>query len=198
MSRVADRALLPVVASLFLIAVPAAAFASDIGAQLGYAKAHDAKSGNGLVGGHLEIGLTPFLGIQGAVDYRLVETTDISAGVTQGTLKVRSVPTTVTARLYLPGPVSPFAAVGAGWYHLVYDYSSNLQALGASDHAETTFGWHVGGGVRVMVAPKVSVYGEGRAVFVRPDHALNQQVFDQVKSWDYDSVYFATGVSLHL
>jgi opacity protein-like surface antigen len=197
MTRYGSRAIVPLACALILIA-PAASVASDVGAHLGYAKGRDADTGNGLVGGHLEIGIAPFLGIQGAVDYRLVEKSTINAGVTQGTLKVRSVPTTVTARLYLPGPVSPFAAVGAGWYHLVYDYSSNLEGLGASDHAETTFGWHVGGGVRVMVAPKVSVYGEGRAVFVRPDHALNQQVFDQVKSWDYDSVYFAGGVSLHL
>ncbi len=197
------RAALLCLAPAFLLLMPsgvrpAEASGGSIGAHLGYAKARDAKDGNGLAGGQLELRLASWFGIQGAVDYRLVNTYRIDALAASGDLKVRSVPTTVSAKVYVPlVAVSPFAEAGAGWYHMIYDYSSNLESAGLSDRSETTFGWHVGGGVEVPVAPRISVYGEGRAVFVDPDHALNDELKNQVKNFNYDSSYFAAGLNLH-
>jgi opacity protein-like surface antigen len=197
--RVPVLCLVPAVLLLFAAGVrPAEASGGSIGAHLGYAKARHAEDGNGLVGGQLEIRLASWLGIQGAVDYRLVNKYKIDASVASGDLKIRSVPTTLSAKLYIPLVVfSPFAEAGAGWYHLIYDYSSSLKAAGLSDDTETTFGWHVGGGVELPIAPRVSIYGEGRAVFVDPDHALNREIRDEIKNFDYDSTYFAAGLNLH-
>ncbi len=197
------RAVMLCLAPAFLLLLPsgvrpAEASGGSIGVHLGYAKARDAKDGNGLAGGQLEFRLASWLGIQGAVDYRLVNTYRIDALAASGDLKVRSVPTTVSAKVYVPlMVVSPFAEAGAGWYHMIYDYSSSLESAGLADRSETTFGWHVGGGVEIPVAPRVSFYGEGRAVFVDPDQALNDQLKNQVKNFNYDSSYFAAGLNLH-
>jgi opacity protein-like surface antigen len=176
--------------------LPAAA--SDIGAHLGYAKGADADEGNMLVGAHAELSLLKFLGLQGAADYRLVESTEVDLGGGEtGELKVRSIPLTLTARAYIPGTFSPFVALGAGWYHLIYDYSDEIEALGAEDDSETTFGWHVGGGLRYYVAPKMSLYGEGRAVFVDPDREFENTDLENITDFNYDSTFFAAGLSFH-
>ena len=176
-----------------------AAASGSLGMHLGFAKARDAEDGNGLLGGQVELGDSGFLGIQGSVDYRLVESTEIQSNGVHGKLAVRSVPVTVSARLYpLPrsGP-SPFIVLGAGWYYILYDYSKNLEALGADDDSEFTFGWHVGGGLSLPLNSTWSVYGEGRAVFVDPDKKPDQELFDDVSGWDYDSSYWAAGLNLH-
>jgi opacity protein-like surface antigen len=187
---------LAVAALLALGALPAAA--SDVGGHLGYAKNRDAEEGNMLIGAHLEMSLASFLGIQGAVDYRMVESTEVDlGGGEEGELNVRSVPLTVTARAYVPWTVSPFVAAGAGWYHLMFDYSDELEALGAEDETDTTFGWHVGGGLRYMLAPRVSIYGEGRAVFIDTGDVLEDSDFEEITDFDYDSTFWAAGMSFH-
>ncbi len=182
-----------------LFAPAARAEGGNIGFQAGWAKASDADKGNGLVGGHLEIMALPILGIQGQVDYRLVNTYAIDTPAGSGDLKIRSVPVTVSARIYLPpmGSMNLFGVAGGGWYYLIYDYSESLHEVGLKDSHETTFGWHVGAGLDIAVAPKVSIYGEGRAVFVSPDKALNQQIRDEIKDFNYDSTYLAGGISFH-
>jgi opacity protein-like surface antigen len=137
--------------------------------------------------------------VQGAVDYRLVETYTLGVPGVEDELDVRSVPVTVTGRLYLPAGerVRLFAAAGAGWYYVIYDYSDDLEGLGAEDENEHSFGWHIGGGLDVDVAPDVSLYFEGRAVFVDPDRDLDDATFDDVEELDYDSTYFAGGVTFH-
>ncbi len=192
-------ALLCALALIAALPAPAAAAGGSIGAHLGYAKGSDAEDGNGLVGGQLEFRLASFLGIQGAVDYRLVNTYAIDTGPVNGELDVRSVPITASARLYLPtmSNFSLFGVAGAGWYHMIYDYSQQLEDLGIEDNTETTFGWHLGAGAEIMLAPKVSVYGEGRAVFVDPSHSFDEHVQDQIKDFNYDSSYFAAGLNLH-
>lgn len=170
-----------------------------MGLHLGYAESKDAENGNGLAGAHLEIGVLPWLGLQGAVDYRLVETHPVQGNTASGEIDVKSVPVTATARLYLPIPSNwrLFAAAGAGWYYLLYEYSDELIAVGFEDRHENTFGWHVGAGVEVKVAPQVSLYGEGRGVFVDPDQALDSETFEAIERFDYDSLYFAAGFNLH-
>jgi opacity protein-like surface antigen len=186
-------------AAALVAAAPAGAAGGNIGIHAGYAKAADAQDGNGLVGGHVELRPIPWLGLQGAVDYRLVETYALDTGPVDGELDVRSVPITASARLYIPGvaPVSLFGVAGAGWYHIIYDYSEELEDLGADDESESTFGWHLGAGLDVHVTPSVSLYGEGRAVFVDPERSLDEEVFDDVEEFNYDSTYFAGGLSFH-
>lgn len=179
-------------------AVPALADVG-LGVHFGYAKARDADSGDGLVGGHLEIRPVRVFGILGAVDYRSVSQYDIMVGPVDGSLDVRSVPVTLTGRLYLPVGLtsSVFAGAGAGWYHLVYDYSNDLEDIGVDDRSESSFGWHVGGGLDIGIAPRVSLFGEGRAVFVDPNRDLDDGTLEQAQDFDYDSSYFAGGLTVH-
>jgi len=178
------------------IAPRAEAIGGNVGGHVGYSKTKDAEGGAVLVGGHGELRLIKWLGVQGAVDYRHISSFDINTPNGSGELSVREIPVTVTGRVYLPvSKVSPFAAAGAGWYHLIYDYSNNVEAMGAEDKSTNTFGWHVGAGLEVQVAPHIGLYGEGRAVFLDPERDLDSSVFDQVKDFDYNSTYFAGGVN---
>jgi len=183
--------------ALVLATAAVPAFGSDVGLHLGYSKAEDSTSGNGLVGAHLELGLLSFLGIQGAVDYRLVETIPVAVGGRDYALHLRSVPVTLSARVYAPLGIRPFAEAGAGWYVLLYDYAPELEAAGLNDETQTTFGWHVGAGADVPLTPTVSVFGLVRAVFVDPNKTLDQPTLDRIQHLDYDSVYSAAGLSLH-
>jgi opacity protein-like surface antigen len=170
---------------------------SNLGAHLGYSKAKDADGGNFLLGGHLEIMPVPFLGVRGAVDYRTVESFDYGYGGTDGSFDIRSIPVTVEGRLYLPGAsVSPYAALGAGWYFLKYDFSDNLEALGFQDDSDSEFGWHLGAGLTIAVAPSIAVFGEAKAVFMDANRTINDETLDAVVDFDYDSTYFSTGINL--
>lgn len=197
-----DKRILPALAAavaLLAAAAPAEAGGARIGGHLGYAEAADAESGNFLVGGSLELPLLPVLGAQLGVDYRHVNEYSISTGGEEYSLDVRSVPITVSGRLYLPtGGPSPFAEFGAGWYHVVYDYDADLEALGAEDESESSFGWHVGAGLDLPVGPRASLVGQLRWVFVDPDRNLDEGVFSDVEEFNYDSWYGAVGLEIRL
>jgi opacity protein-like surface antigen len=185
-------------AALCLSALPALAQStttSGYGAHVAYSKAADSDQGNYLVGGHIELGLAPVLGLVGAVDYRSSE-----RFLRNGTeeLKVKSVPITLTARLYLPTKttLSPFLQAGAGWYRVIYDYSPALeQVLGRGDDSVTTFGWHAGAGAKIHMSDVVSLTGEARYIFVDPQKDLGSDVRREISNLDYDSLYFGAGLS---
>jgi opacity protein-like surface antigen len=137
-----------------------------------------------------------FLGIRGAVDYRTVESFDFDYGSTNGEFNIRSIPVTLEGRLYVPGVVvSPYAAAGAGWYFLKYDFSENLELAGFEDDWDDSFGWHLGAGMVVGLVPAVSLFGEAKAVFLDADREINSETIDAVVEFDYDSTYFATGLN---
>lgn len=187
----------PPLMAIVILALAPPARGGSVGVHLGYSKAKGTESGNALVGGHVEFGLLPILAVHGSLDYRLVETREIAAGGRQYALDIRSIPLTVSARLYAPLRVRPFVEAGAGWYVILYDYAAELQALGFANETESTFGWHVGAGVDVPVSATVSVFGEGRAVFVDPNKTLDRPTLDRIEKLNYDSTYFAAGLSLH-
>ena len=170
----------------------------EYGPHIAYSKAVDSDKGNYLVGGHMELHLAPFLGLRGAVDYRSSERFAVG-GPQAGSVRIRSVPVTLSGRLYLPlnPSASPFLQGGAGWYHVSYDYSNTLQqAAGLSDESVTTFGWHVGGGLRLALSPSVSVSGEAQYIFVDPQKRLDSEVRDKIRSLDYDTTTFGLGLSI--
>ncbi len=170
----------------------------EYGPHLAYSKAADSDEGNYLVGGHMEFKLAPFLGVRGAVDYRSSERFRI-ASEEGGLVRVKSIPVTVSGKLYLPltPSASPFMQAGAGWYRVVYDYSGVVeQATGLSDQSVTTFGWHVGGGLRLALSPRVSLSGEAQYVFVDPEKELDTEVREQIRNLDYNSATFGVGLSV--
>jgi len=166
------------------------------GPHVAYTKVADADDGNYLVGGHLEMMLAPILGIQGAVDYRSSE--PFGDTIFPDAVEVRSIPITATARLYLPTPAfSPFLGLGAGWYHVNYDYSKQIEnQLGFKDERVSTFGWHLGGGAKVPISPRFSLGGEARYTFVDPERNLNDDVADEIRDFDYDSFYLIGALNI--
>ena len=98
----------PVVVLIALSAAPAGAAVLGIGAHGGCVKAYDADEGTGAYGAHLDLHLSPWFALQGSVDAWLEESIPLNSDTSVGDLKVKSIPLTVTARLYLPfRPPSP-------------------------------------------------------------------------------------------
>jgi opacity protein-like surface antigen len=172
--------------------------AGEYGPHIAYTKAADSDNGNYLVGGHIELLPAPFLGLRGAVDYRSSERFKVG-NLQEGTVRVKSIPITATGKLYLPlsTSASPFLMAGAGWYRVVYDYSSAFErATGLEDQSVSTFGWHLGGGLKLGLSPTVSLSGEAQYVFVDPEKKLDSEVRDQIRNLDYNSVTFGLGLSV--
>ena len=171
---------------------------AGVGAHLGQVRAADAKSGSSTIGGHIEFELLPVLALRGDIDYRHVETLNLDIPGQEGEVDVRSFPVTATARFYFPtGPTFRlFAAAGAGWYYMRYDYSGAF--LVVEDESDSSFGWHLGGGLQWELSPTVAIYGEVRGIFVDPDRSFDEDLARDVEEFDYDSVYMAVGVTLGL
>lgn len=78
--------------------------------------------------------------------------------MSNGAVHVRQWP--ITASLLLTPMNVVYAGAGVGWYHTTYDYEDD--ALG--DETVQKFGVHVGGGIKVPVAPRVALDLGGRYV----------------------------------
>jgi len=169
----------------------------NVGIHAGYAKAQSAESGNALGGVHLEFMPVRVFGIQGAVDYRSDEEFDVSYLGTDAELNVRTIPITVSGKLYAPiAPrFQPYGLVGAGWYHQVFDFSENLEMLGFGDRDETTFAWHVGLGASALMSPRFGAFAEARWVFLDPDQQLNDNTVEQLEDFDFDSSHLMAGLN---
>ncbi|MBD3162522.1 MAG: outer membrane beta-barrel protein [Candidatus Eisenbacteria bacterium] len=187
------------VAMLLAVPMPADS-AGNYGPHLAYMKASDAEDGNFLVGGHLELRPAPIFGIQGAIDYRSTEEFTVGAGNEDHGLEIRSVPITVSGKLYVPTEQSfqPYALAGAGWYRVIYDYSEPFEAIfGIEDETVTTFGWHFGLGANVRMSEIVSLFGEARYAFVDPGKDLDEDVRDEIGEFDYDTMTLGAGLNIH-
>jgi len=70
----------------------------------------------------------------------------------------------VTASLWLtPIPVL-YAGAGVGWYHTTLEYRPSL---GLTDQTKQNFGVHLGGGMKMPLAPGVALDFSGRYVFLQ-------------------------------
>src|SRR5512143_2817817 len=101
-----------------LVATDCASAGGDYGAHIGYAKTRDANTGEMLFGGHFEVDPVPAFGVQASLDYRSRESFLVPSSGVRERVEVRSIPFTLSGRLYLPASpvVSPFLTGGAGWY----------------------------------------------------------------------------------
>jgi Outer membrane protein beta-barrel domain len=79
-------------------------------------------------------------------------------------LKVRMWP--VTASMWVTPIPAFYAGGGVGWYNITFDYDDAV-APPLQDHTEQEFGVHLGGGVRVPLAPSAAVDLNGRYVMLR-------------------------------
>ena len=69
----------------------------------------------------------------------------------------------ITASLYVTPTPQLYLGAGVGWYQTTLDYDEDL---GIADDTSQDFGFHVGGGVQVPVAEKISVDLGGRYTFM--------------------------------
>jgi opacity protein-like surface antigen len=196
------RLLNPATAALLLIALsaaPAGAAVLGIGVHGGCVKAHDADQGTGAYGAHLDLHLSPWFALQGSVDAWLEESIPLNSDTSVGDLKVKSMPLTVTARIFLPisSTFAPFAGAGAGIYYVEKNYPQSLNDLHINDDTTQEFGWHAAAGVEVKIARLFSVYGEGRAIFADTGEKLDEAVVQDLKDFSYDSVAFTGGLTIH-
>jgi len=77
-------------------------------------------------------------------------------------LRVRMWP--VTASLWLTPVPALYAGGGVGWYHTTLDYDSSLPF---ADETRQEFGVHLGGGLKLPLAPTAAVDLGGRYVMLR-------------------------------
>ena len=177
--------------------VPQKRSIGNFGIHGGFVKVRDAQDSDFQGGAHLEFNPARWLGIQGAVDYRSEERMDIESGPLNAEVDVRTLPLTLSGKLYLPvaPKFMPYGLAGAGWYHQKIDFSEDLENVGFQDRTDTNFGWHLGLGATVEVSPRVALFGEGRWIFLDPDRDLNEATVDQIEDFDFNSSHILAGVS---
>lgn len=96
--------------------------------------------------------------------------TDEIAG---GALDIRQWP--IMASLYFTPANVVYAGAGVGWYHTTYDYEDETLA----DETTQDFGVHLGGGIKVPVAPRVAFDVGGRYVMLQDQESrLVPEKFD--------------------
>jgi opacity protein-like surface antigen len=111
--------------------------------------------------------LVPFLMAEIGASYR-------SEDRFGGNLHVRQWP--ITASLWLKPVPMLYAGGGAGWYQTTLHYAESLQL---SDETKQKFGVHLGGGMRLPLAPMVGLDLNGRYVFLdNVDQKLTTEKFD--------------------
>ena len=114
--------------------------------------------------------LLPILKDEIAVSYR-------SDSQMDGLLRVRQWP--ITASLWLQPVPSLYAGGGVGFYHMTLDYDQDRIPLAIQDETREEFGVHLGGGLRVPLAPTAALDLGGRYVMMRDQESrLVPQKFD--------------------
>ncbi len=144
---------------IFLIAVlslpPAAARAAEIEPYVGLTRSVGGDDTKSQVG----------VALRGSIVPRLLRS-EIAAGYRSeealgGDLKVKMWPVTVSA-LLTPVPTL-HADAGVGWYNTTFDYRDPL----LKDETKQKFGVHLGGGVKIPVAPVVALDLTGRYIWMK-------------------------------
>ncbi len=137
----------------------------SVGMTRSVAGTADAKVSGGIA---LRGDLLPFLKDEIAISYRSEEQSG-------GLVRTRMWP--VTASLWLQPVPMIYGGAGVGWYNTTYDYDQSVLGTAVKDETKQQFGVHLGGGVRMPLAPAVALDFGGRYVMLRdqeshlvPDH----------------------------
>jgi len=133
-----------------------AAMAAEIVPSVGLTRSVDGDETNKSVGLALRGSLVPgVLKSEIGASYR-------SEDQFGGNLKLKMWP--ITASLLVSPIPTLYGSAGVGWYHTTFDYD---EALPFEDETKEEFGVHVGGGVRVPLAPAAAIDLGGRYVMMR-------------------------------
>jgi len=152
-----------------LIASVQLARATEIIPSVGMTRAVDTGDNNTEISGGLALrgDMTPFLMAEIGGSYRSEERSG-------GDLHLKQWP--ITASLWLKPMPMLYAGGGVGWYYTTLDYS---KASSFSDETSSEFGVHLGGGLRVPIAPIASLDLNGRYVFLGElDQKLSTEKLD--------------------
>ena len=143
-------------ALLLIVAQPKAASAIEVIPSVGITRSVESDGVNKQVGLALRSSIVPHL-LKSEIggSYR-------SEKQNAGAVEAKMWP--VTASLWLtPIPVL-YAGAGVGWYHTTLKYRPSL---GLQDQTTQDFGVHVGGGMKMPLAPGVALDFSGRYVFLQ-------------------------------
>src|SRR5439155_22757302 len=83
---------------------------------------------------------------------------------------VSQYPVEITGFLYIipEGPIRPYILGGVGWYYTRIDYRGALASI--PNKTQHIFGEHFGAGAELFLAPKISLDGDVRYVFLNPSN----------------------------
>jgi hypothetical protein len=101
-------------------------------------------------------------------------------------LKIRMWP--VTGSLYFTPFPAVYAGGGVGWYHVTLDFDDDLTPP-LEDETTQEFGVHVGGGLRVPIAPVANLDLSGRYVMMRDQEA-------RLVPEDFDPDFWMTSIGI--
>lgn len=131
----------------------------SFGPQLGYYQALDADLESHMGGVAWRLKFIPVFGIEASINYR--QETYLNDAIT-----VRSWPVMLTGMIY-PFPIV-YAAIGAGWYNLTFDYNQDKLPL-LKDDTTQRYGWHFGSGIELPISLNFKFITDVRFVFLDYD-----------------------------
>lgn len=167
-SSVVSARTLAITLATLLALVATSARAAEIIPSVGLTRTIDGGNDTRTFGGlALRAPIVPMLAGEIGVAYRSESRFDDQ-------LDVRMWP--VTASLWVTPVPTVYAGAGVGWYNVTLDYDD---ALPIEDETRQEFGVHVGGGMRIPVAPSATVDLNGRYVMMRDQESrLVPETFD--------------------
>ncbi len=161
-----------------------------IGPRMGYYQVEDAEEGSIFGGIQLRGRLSPYFGVEAAVEYNPKS----EFGVTNGaTVEVSSVPVTASALLFLPVSQKfvPYGLAGLGAYYNVYDTEGAAEAF----EIDNTFnlGYHLGFGLQIPFNQNIALNADYRYRFLNPD--TNEENLDDTS---FNGNGFRLGLTFYL
>lgn len=168
--RVLDRAMIGALIFIAMVLVGVQfTHAGEIVPSVGITRSVDSDNDEAKISGGLALrgNLGPFFMTEVGAMYRSEERFD-------GALKIRQWP--ITGSLWVTPIPAVYAGGGVGWYQTTFDYDSTLPV---SDETTQEFGVHLGGGLKVPLAPMVGLDLNGRYVFLGDvDNKISTQRID--------------------
>jgi hypothetical protein len=155
--RVLDRALIGALLFIAMVLVGVQiTHAGEIVPSIGITRAVDSDNDEAKISGGLALrgNLGPFFMTEVGAMYRSEERFG-------GDLKIRQWP--ISGSLWATPLPAIYAGGGVGWYQTTFDYDSSLPL---SDETTQEFGVHLGGGLKVPLAPMLGLDLSGRYVFL--------------------------------
>jgi opacity protein-like surface antigen len=168
----------------FILIISFTSFAQDgdgsiegtlgIGPRFGYYKSNDAEKGANFIGAQVRLRMGAVLGFEGALDYRLGESFNVSTmQALTNSAKVSYVPLTLSALLFIPlhPHFAPYGLAGVGWYYTIINYeldAASLSQLGPqlTDTDKSVFGYHLGLGIELPFNKNIAANIDYRYLFL--------------------------------